>query len=65
MRQATPEAGPSTIEAAPSETVVDSELHADFTDDEVDPDQSVSEKTVMLSVAEGEYFIHPCSFSNH
>ncbi|GLB41853.1 putative protein with domain Homologous to E6-AP Carboxyl Terminus with [Lyophyllum shimeji] len=61
--QTAPEAGPSTAEAAPSETVVDSELQADFTDDEeldadvfddeeVDPDRSVSEKTVMLSVAE-------------
>ncbi|RDB23948.1 Ubiquitin fusion degradation protein 4 [Hypsizygus marmoreus] len=63
--QEVPEAGQSTstAEAAPSETVVDSELQADFTDDEeidadvfddeeADPDQSVSEKTVMLSVAE-------------
>ncbi|KAF8074929.1 hypothetical protein FPV67DRAFT_1559549 [Lyophyllum atratum] len=61
--QTTADAGPSAVEAAPSETVVDSELQADFTDDEeldadvfdddeVDPDQSVSEKTVMLSVAD-------------
>ncbi|KAG5340284.1 hypothetical protein C0989_002300 [Termitomyces sp. Mn162] len=57
----TPEAG-SSVDTAPSDTLVDSELQADFTDDEeidadvfddeVDPDQSVSEKTVMLSVAE-------------
>ncbi|KAG6902593.1 hypothetical protein C0995_014600 [Termitomyces sp. Mi166 len=61
--KATSEAGPSSVDTAPSDTLVDSELQADFTDDEeidaevfdddeVDPDQSVSEKTVMLSVAE-------------
>lgn len=62
---------PSTLEAllapvepSPSDTIVDSELHADFTDDEddevdaevfddeVDPDTSLSEKTVTVSVAE-------------
>ena len=52
------------VEAAPSDTIVDSELQADFTDeddevdadvfdDEVDPDTSLSEKTVTVSVAEG------------
>ncbi|KAG6909327.1 hypothetical protein DXG01_000927 [Tephrocybe rancida] len=61
--QSNAEAGPSSAEAAPSDTLLDSELQADFTDDEeidadvfdddeVDPDQSVSEKTVMLSIAE-------------
>ncbi|KAG6812730.1 hypothetical protein H0H92_000947 [Tricholoma furcatifolium] len=60
--QPTPDPGSSTVEAAPSDTLVDSELQADFTDDEEidadvfdeedDPDQSISEKTVMLSVAE-------------
>ncbi|KAG6853894.1 hypothetical protein C0991_000359 [Blastosporella zonata] len=57
-----PEGGPSTAEAPPSD-LMDSDLQADFTDDEeidadvfddedVDPDQSVSEKTVMLSIGE-------------
>lgn len=60
----TPEAGQPTAEGAPSETVVESELAADFSDDEeidadvfdddVDPDRSVSEKTVMLSIVEGK-----------
>ncbi|KAG6821487.1 hypothetical protein H0H93_010211 [Arthromyces matolae] len=60
--QATSEAGPSSLETAPSDPLIDSELQADFTDDEeidadvfdddVDPDQSMSEKTVMVSVAE-------------
>ncbi|KAG6890023.1 hypothetical protein C0992_003368 [Termitomyces sp. T32_za158] len=61
--KSTSEVGPSSIDTAPSDTLVDSELQADFTDDdeidadvfnddEVDPDQSVSEKTVMLSVVE-------------
>lgn len=53
-------------EAAPSETLVDSDLQAEFTDDEVDaevfdedgdPDTSISDKTVMLSVAEGESIV--------
>ena len=63
---------PSTLEAllapvepTPSDTIMDSELHADFTDDEddevdaevfddeVDPDTSLSEKTVTVSVVEG------------
>jgi E3 ubiquitin-protein ligase TRIP12 len=71
---AAPEAPVSTTEAeapvpanltapALSDTAVDSELHADFTDDEdidaevfddeVDGDNTVSEKTVTVSVAEG------------
>jgi E3 ubiquitin-protein ligase TRIP12 len=46
-----------------SDTIVDSELHADFTDeeeidaevfdDDVDADNNVSEKTITVSVAEG------------
>lgn len=57
------EPGPNTVEAAASDTLVDSELQADFSDDEVDaevfdddldPDNSVSDKTVTLSVAEGK-----------
>ncbi|KAG6869212.1 hypothetical protein C0993_009075 [Termitomyces sp. T159_Od127] len=62
-QKSTSEVGPSSVDTAPSDTLVDSELQADFTDDdeidadvfdddEVDPDQSVSEKTVMLSVVE-------------
>lgn len=53
-------------ERTPSDTVVDSELQADFTDDEevdaevfeddVDTDNPISEKTITLSVAEG-----PCA----
>ncbi|KAF8967730.1 hypothetical protein BDZ97DRAFT_1903295 [Flammula alnicola] len=54
---------PNPAEPAPSDTVVESELHADFTDDEeevdaevfddeVDADNTVSEKTITLSVAE-------------
>lgn len=55
--------GGAVPEAAPSDTVVDSDLRADFSDDEidaevfddeVDPDNSVSEKTVTLSVGEGK-----------
>lgn len=52
------------IQPAPSDTILDSELQADFTDDddevdaevfddEVDPDASLSEKTVTVSVVEG------------
>ena len=51
------------VEPAPSDTIVDSELQADFSDDdeidaevfddEVDPDTSISEKTITLSIAEG------------
>ena len=51
-------------ERTPSDTVVDSDLQAEFTDDEevdaevfeddVDADNPVSEKTITLSVAEGE-----------
>ncbi|KAJ7587961.1 ubiquitin-protein ligase [Mycena floridula] len=56
-----PDAPPPTAEPAPSETVVDSEIHADFSDDdidaevfedEVDPDNSMADKTVTLSVVE-------------
>ena len=55
---------PPAPESAVSETVVDSEMQADFTDDEeeevdaevfddeVDPDNSISDKTVTLSVTE-------------
>lgn len=55
---------PPAPESAVSETVVDSEMQADFTDDEeeevdaevfddeVDPENSISDKTVTLSVAE-------------
>ncbi|KDR80639.1 hypothetical protein GALMADRAFT_240990 [Galerina marginata CBS 339.88] len=54
---------PSAVaEPTPSDTVVDDELQADFTDDEeidaevfeddVDPDNPVSEKTITLSVVE-------------
>lgn len=59
---AQPELSAPLPEGAPSETVVDSELAAEFSDeeeidadvfDDVDPDRSVSEKTVMLSVGEG------------
>ena len=51
-------------EPAPSDTAVDSELHADFTDDEevdaevfddeVDHDSPVAEKTITLSVVDGK-----------
>jgi len=54
----------SAAEPAPSDTAVDSELHADFTDDEevdaevfddeVDHEGTVAEKTVTLSVVDGE-----------
>lgn len=50
-------------ELAPTEMVVDTELQAEFSDDEdvdaevfdddLDPDNSVSEKTINLSIAEG------------
>jgi len=50
-------------EATSSETVVDSELQAEFTDDEdidaevfddeIDHDHSISEKTITLAIAEG------------
>jgi E3 ubiquitin-protein ligase TRIP12 len=53
---------PPAPESAPSDTVVDSEMHAEFSDEEVDaevfdeeevdPDTSISDKTVTLSVAE-------------
>ena len=56
-------AAPSVAEPASSEIVADSELQAEFTDDEnfdaevfdddMDPDNSISEKTITLSVAEG------------
>lgn len=59
--------GATVVEPAPSDTVVDSELQADFSDDEdidaevydeeVDPDISVSDKTISLSVIEGRKFI--------
>jgi len=64
---AIPEAEPLVADAPPNETLLDPELAADFSDDEeidadmfdeVDADRSVSEKTVMLSVAEGEYRLH-------
>jgi hypothetical protein len=60
--QPAPEAGNSAEEPTASEPIVDSELAADFSDDEeidadvfdeVDPDRSVSEKTVTLAIAEG------------
>jgi len=59
------EAVPAPVEPVPSGAIVDSELQADFTDDEddevdaevfddeVDPDTSLSEKTVTVSVVEG------------
>jgi E3 ubiquitin-protein ligase TRIP12 len=59
----TPGAVPSTLETTPSDTIVDTGLEAEFTDDEidaemfddeVDPDNSVSDKTVTLSVVEGQ-----------
>ncbi|KIK61678.1 hypothetical protein GYMLUDRAFT_42696 [Collybiopsis luxurians FD-317 M1] len=53
---------PVAPESAHSDTLVDSEMHADFSDeevdaevfddDDVDPDNSISDKTVTLSVAE-------------
>ncbi|KAF8817458.1 hypothetical protein BYT27DRAFT_7074713 [Phlegmacium glaucopus] len=58
------EAVPPPVEPAASDTIVDSELQAEFTDDEddevdaevfddeVDPDTSLSEKTVTVSVVE-------------
>jgi E3 ubiquitin-protein ligase TRIP12 len=54
------------MESTPSDTVVDTGLEAEFTDDEidadmfddeVDPDNSVSDKTVALSVVEGQSYI--------
>ena len=57
----------AVVEPAPSDTVVDSELQADFSDDEdidaevydeeVDPDISVADKTISLSVIEGRKLI--------
>lgn len=53
-------------EAAPSDTVVESDLQADFTDEEIDaevfdegadPDTSISDKTVTLSIAEGTFLL--------
>lgn len=54
----------SGAELASSEIVADSELQAEFSDDEnfdaeifddeIDPDNSISERTITLSVAEGE-----------
>ncbi|KAF7370365.1 Ubiquitin fusion degradation protein 4 [Mycena sanguinolenta] len=55
-------AGSSNIEAAPPSNMIDSEMTADFTDeeevdaevfdDDVDPDNSIADKTVTLSIAE-------------
>ncbi|KAJ6620558.1 hypothetical protein B0H10DRAFT_2020828 [Mycena sp. CBHHK59/15] len=55
-------AASSSVEAAPPSNMLDSEIAADFTDDEevdaevfdeeVDPDNSISDKTVTLSIAE-------------
>ncbi|KAJ7210561.1 hypothetical protein GGX14DRAFT_363533 [Mycena pura] len=55
-------AGPSNGDGVPPHNLIDSEMTADFTDDEeldaevfdddVDPDTSISDKTVTLSVAE-------------
>jgi E3 ubiquitin-protein ligase TRIP12 len=51
------------METTPSDTVVDTGLEAEFTDDEidadmfddeVDPDSSVSDKTITLSIVEGQ-----------
>jgi E3 ubiquitin-protein ligase TRIP12 len=66
MTVSTPGAPLSAIETTPSDTVVDTGLEAEFTDDEidadmfddeVDPDNSVSDKTVTLSVVEGQSYI--------
>lgn len=56
---------PVAAEKTPSDTLVDSELHADFSDeDEIDaevfdedgdPENPVAEKTITLSVAEGMF----------
>ncbi|KAJ7231897.1 hypothetical protein B0H12DRAFT_1262703 [Mycena haematopus] len=55
-------AGSSNIEGGPPSNVIDSEMAADFTDeeevdaevfdDDVDPDNSIADKTVTLSIAE-------------
>ncbi|KAJ6519112.1 hypothetical protein C8R45DRAFT_950282 [Mycena sanguinolenta] len=55
-------AGSSNIEGGPSSNIIDSEMTADFTDeeevdaevfdDDVDPDNSIADKTVTLSIAE-------------
>lgn len=61
-------AGDQGLEDALSRDLLDAELHADFSDedldadvyddeDEDDPDMSISEKTVTLSVAEGKGFV--------
>jgi E3 ubiquitin-protein ligase TRIP12 len=52
-------------ELVPSEMVVDTELQAEFSDDEdvdaevfdddIDPDNSISEKTINLSIVEGSW----------
>jgi E3 ubiquitin-protein ligase TRIP12 len=69
MTVSTPGAAPSAMETTPSDTVVDTGLEAEFTDDEidadmfddeVDPDNSVSDKTVTLSVVEGQLCISNC-----
>jgi E3 ubiquitin-protein ligase TRIP12 len=66
MAASTPGAPLSAMESTPSDTVVDTGLEAEFTDDEidadmfddeVDPDNSVSDKTVALSVVEGQSYI--------
>lgn len=61
-------AGTIGSQPPPSDTLVDSEMAADFTDDEIDaevfdeedgdPDLSISDKTVTLSVAEGTLGVH-------
>jgi E3 ubiquitin-protein ligase TRIP12 len=66
MTAPTPGLAPTGIAATPSDTIVDSGLEAEFTDDEIDadvfddeidPDNSVSDKTVTLSVVEGQSYI--------
>ncbi len=64
----TPSSAGATIvpsELVPSEMVVDTELQAEFSDDEdvdaevfdgdIDPDNSISEKTINLSIVEGSW----------
>ena len=61
--QAPPAIEPSNPDTAPSETLVDSETHAEFTDEEIDAEviededgdseSPVNDKTVTLSVADG------------
>jgi E3 ubiquitin-protein ligase TRIP12 len=53
----------SSVEGGPPSNIIDSEMAAEFTDeeevdaevfdDDVDPDNSISDKTVTLSIAEG------------